>query len=360
MKEIPTMGTARCEKTNFSEQAQRCISVAKGIAMKENADARLDSLHIVLAAIREVPEAARSTFEKAGYQWAEVQNACPKPDANEPAALDQRQMALVGPLKEIVARLHPAEKHDDENNPPKIEVEEFLTLTLKNPSTRLRQFLRRVRNNTTSEDKKAAKQSEKPFGSFREYLVAKKQIWVIRRRAWDLGERCSGSDVGIDKTSRDQKRRDAMLDKAADLEKYAVQRARVSRPKILPLQEIAAEHKLSSLETDLFEVLLLHELYGCLGPFDGSLCVRELAQIMGAESFPQNCRVVKQALTSLIGEKLVELIGSDNESCTLSSRLHLTPSSLDMVLSYLDTDVINDADVAAARRWLHSSPSWPA
>jgi hypothetical protein len=151
-----------------------------------------------------------------------------------------------------------------------------------------------------------------------------------------------------------------MLDKAADLEKYAVQRARVSRPKILPLQEIAAEHKLSSLETDLFEVLLLHELYGCLGPFDGSLCVRELAQIMGAESFPQNCRVVKQALTSLIGEKLVELIGSDNESCTLSSRLHLTPSSLDMVLSYLDTDVISDADVAAGRRWLHSSADWLA
>lgn len=151
-----------------------------------------------------------------------------------------------------------------------------------------------------------------------------------------------------------------VLDKAAELEKYAVQRARVSSPKILPLQEIAAEHKLSSLETDLFEGLLIHELYGCLGPFDGSLCVRELAQIIGPESFPQNCRVVEQALASLVGEKLVEIIGSDNESCTLSSRLHLTPSSHDMILSYLDTDVINDSDVAAGRRWLHSSADWPA
>ena len=314
---------------------------------------------MVLAAIREVPEAARSTFEKAGYQWSDVQNACPKPDADEPTAEDQRQVALVGPLKKVVARLQPAGKHDDENNPPKVEVEEFLSLTLEKPSTRLREFLRRVRKNTTSEGKTPSKQLEWPFGSFREYLAAKKQIWVLRRMAWDLGERCSGSDVGIDKTSRDQRRRDAMLDKAADLEKHAVQRARVSTPKILPLQEIAAEHKLSSLETDLFEGLLLHELYGCLGPFDGSLCVRELAQIMGTESFPQNCRVVKEALTSLIGEKLVELIGSDNESCTLSSRLHLTPSSHDMILSYLDTDVINDADVAAGRRWLNSSIEWP-
>jgi len=40
------MGTARCEKPNFSDQAQHCISVAKGIAIKENPDARLDSLHL--------------------------------------------------------------------------------------------------------------------------------------------------------------------------------------------------------------------------------------------------------------------------------------------------------------------------
>lgn len=147
------MGTARCEKPNFSEQAQRCISVAKGIATRENGMAKLDSLHVVLAAIHEVHEAARSAFEKAGYQWADVQNACPEPDAIAPVAADQRQMALVDPLKEVVAKLCPAVTHGDENNQPKVEVEEFLTLTLQKPSVRLREFLRRVRKNTASESK---------------------------------------------------------------------------------------------------------------------------------------------------------------------------------------------------------------
>ena len=42
-----------------------------------------------------------------------------------------------------------------------------------------------------------------------------------------------------------------MLDKLAHLEGHAAQRARVSRPKILPLRGMAAEHKLSSFETEL-------------------------------------------------------------------------------------------------------------
>jgi len=353
------MGTARCEKPNFSEQAQRCISVAKGLAMKETADARLDSLHVILAAIREVPQAARGTLEKAGYQWSDVQNACPKPDANVLGTADQRQIALVGPLKEVVAKLQPAGNHDNENNQPKVEVEELLTLTLEKPSTRLREFLRRVRKNTASESKTHPKRPERPFGSFREYLAAKKEIWMLRRMAWDLGERCSGSDLGRRQTSRDEKRRDAVLDKAADLEGHAAQRVKASKPEILPFREIAAEHKLSSFETELLEGLLLHELYGCLGPFDGPLCVRELAQIMGPEIFPQNCRTVLKALANLVGGELAEVNRPDDELYTLSTRVHLTPSLQDTILSYLDSDAIDDADVAAARRWLNSSVEWP-
>jgi hypothetical protein len=354
------MGTARCEKPNFSEQAQRCISVAKGIATRENGMAKLDSLHVVLAAIHEVHEAARSAFEKAGYQWADVQNACPEPDAIAPVAADQRQMALVDPLKEVVAKLCPAVTHGDENNQPKVEVEEFLTLTLQKPSVRLREFLRRVRKNTASESKTPPKQSERPFGSFREYLAAKKEIWMLRRMAWDLSERCSGSGRGRRQTSRDEEHQDAMLDKLADLERHAAQRVKVSKPEILPLREIAADHKLSSFETELIEGLLLHELYRCLGSSDGgSPRVRELAQIMGPEIFPQNCWVVKQALANLVGKGLAEPIISDSETYTLSFRVRLTPSFQDTILSYLDSDAINDADVAAARRWLHSLAGWP-
>lgn len=349
------MGMARCEKPSFSEQAQHCISVAKHIAMKENADARLDSLHVVLAAIREVPQAARSTFEKAGYQWADVQNACPKPDTTTTGVADQKQLTLVGPLREVVAKLCPAGRHGDENDPPKVEVEEFLSLTLQKPSIRLREFLRRVKKNNACEYP-----AEQPFGSFREYLAAKKEIWMIRRMAWDLGERCSGSDRGRRQTSRDEKRRDAMLDKAADLEGHAAQRIKASKPEILPIHRIAMEHKLSSFETELLEGLLLHELYGCLGPFDGPLCVRELAQIMGPEVFPQNCRTVLQTVGNLVGEGLAEVNSPDDQPCTLITRVRLTPSSHDMILSFFDTDVINDADVAAARRWLRSSADWPA
>jgi len=350
------MGTARCERPNFSEQAQRCISVAKGIAMKETADARLDSLHVILAAIREVPQAARSIFEKAGYQWLDVQNACPEPNASALGTVDQRQMALVGPLKEVVAKLQPAGNHDDENNPPKVEVEEFLSLTLGKPSTRLREFLRRIRKNTASESKAPPK---RPFGSFREYLAAKKEIWMLRRTACNLDETYTRKNSTRNHASADQKRRDAALDKAANLEGHAAQRVKASKPQILPLREIAAEHNLSLFETELLEGLLVHELYGCLGFPDAPLCVRELAQLMGPEIFPQNCRTVLQALTNLVGAEMAEVNRADGEPYTLSARVRPTPSFQDTIFSYLDTDVINDADVAAARRWLNSSVGWP-
>jgi len=109
----------------------------------------------------------------------------------------------------------------------------------------------------------------------------------------------------------------------------------------------------------LIEGLLLHELYGTLGPFDIQLSAREITQMIAPETYPRNCLKVIEALTGLEKHGLVKLSERNDERCTPSSRAWLSPNMWNDLLVRLANDVIDETDVKEARRQLYESSTWP-
>ena len=65
--------------------------------------------------------------------------------------------------------------------------------------------------------------------------------------------------------------------KATRLEGQSARRSETSTTTAIPLRQTAIEYQLLPLQVELIEGLLLHELYGTLGPFDIPLSAREIA-----------------------------------------------------------------------------------
>ena len=242
---------------------------------------------------------------------------------------------------------------DNGNNNSPIETEELLTLVLQNPSIRLREFLRSVRKTNTTKDKDDKVTDDPPYKSFREYLIERRGLWSLRQMAWGAVEKYSKHKGEKKQMPADQRHQERLLSKLARLEGQNARRAETSTVAAIPLRQIAVEYDLRPLQAELIEGLLLHELYGMLGPFDVPLSVRELAQMIAPETYPRNCLKVVDALTGLERHGLVKLSERSDEPCTPSSRAWLKPNIMTDLLACLADDVIDDADVKAARRQLY-------
>ena len=354
------MPTARNQRPRFSEQTEHCIAVAKGIAVKEDRLAKLDSLHLIIAAIIKTPETAQKTFEKAGYSWLNAQKACPKLQISESEILTEKQINLVSQLKEVVSKLRAPKAPRDNNGKSKIEAEEFLTLILQNPSIRLRQFLRGVETGKEAKDDSKHRETiAPPFRSFREYLTARKQLWLLRLRAWSAIEKYEDRDDSIKMRRISQKRQDKLLNELSHLEEQITRQAEGSTPTVAALTQITTEYGLLSLQAELADGLFVHELYNILAPFNTPVTVRGLAQMIAPEIYPRNCKNVIEATEGLIEQNVAKISEWDDGSCTMSSRIRLQPGILAELWTHLENDAIDDSDLKAARRQLYQSNSWP-
>jgi len=345
------------QKPHFSEQMECCIAVAKGIAAKEGVGAKLDPLHLVIAAIRTAPEAARAAFDKTGHSWQQVQTQCPEVKTDVSAEVSEKPMFLVRELRNVISNLSTHSNRGNRNAP--IETGELLTLILQNPSIRLREFLRRIRRTNTTKDKEAKETADPPYRSFREYLTARRELWSLRQMAWGAVEKYSKHNGEKKQMLANQRHQERLLSKLARLEGQSARRAETSTTAAIPLRQIGIEYQLLPLQAELIEGLLLHELYGTLGPFDIPLSAREIAQMIAPETYPRNCLKVIEALTGLEKHGLVKLSERNDERCTPSSRAWLKPDILANLLACLANDIIDDTDVKAARRQLYESATWP-
>ncbi len=155
---------------------------------------------------------------------------------------------------------------------------------------------------------------------------------------------------------RDQ---ETLLNRVVELESQTTRRAEISTAAAIPLRRIATKYELSSLQTELVEGLLIHQLYNTLGPFDIPLCVRDLAQMIAPETYPKNCKKIIEAVTELVEKDIVELNERNGEPCKLSSLARLQSNILMDLCEYLSNDIIDSSDVKAAKRQLYESAVWP-
>jgi hypothetical protein len=229
-----------------------------------------------------------------------------------------------------------------------VAVEEFLGVLLQKPTTRLQHFLRQIGQSGTVTGRKNAKASAgRPRSSFREYLVARKEVWALRGAAWRTI--CEHAMTGYEAsggrpTGPNHGDLESLLNRLGRL-----QEEHSCRVQATPLHRLANKNGLSALELELVEGALLHELYSSAPSFS----VRELAQMTAPESYPRNCQGVMQAASRLAEKGLVELRQMDGFCGALGALVNLAPSVLDHLLACLAKDVIDEAEVKAVRRQVY-------
>jgi len=278
-------------KREFSEQVKNCITLAKSIAVKEGKNTRLDSLHLAIAMIKKAPNAAQEVFEKTGYCWSNIQKVCPEVRTGYADIKTTNLMKLVGQLEKVVRQLF-----QRQNKETQIKVDEFLSLLLQNPSVRLKGFLRRNGNGINIGDNSSLqKQAVQPFRSFREYLAALKQLWLLRLKASSAIEKYH-KPIRKEATDIVSRRKERSLTKLVHLQYKIQNRIKDSAPAATASLQIAEGYGFSTMQAELIEGLFIHELYSVLAPFNAPVTVRALAQMTAPETYPRNCKRVIDAV----------------------------------------------------------------
>ena len=344
------------DKREFSEQVKNCIALAKSIAAKDGKNTRLDSLHLAIAMIKKASNAAQEVFEKTGYCWSNVQKVCPEVRTGDADIKTKNSMKLVGRLEKIVRQLFTAKR---QNKEPQINVDEFLNLLLQNPSVRLKGFLRRIENGTNIRDNSSLQnQTVQPFRSFREYLTARKQLWLLRLKACSTIEKYH-KPKQEEVTNIVSSHKERSLTKLAHLQHEIENRIKGSASAATVSLQITEGYGFSTIQAELIEGLFIHELYSVLAPFNTPVTVRALAQMTAPESYPRNCRRIIDAVDGLIKAGGAKLSEWDDGICTMSSRISLQPGILDELWDHLENDVIDESDLRSARRKLYESNECP-
>lgn len=345
------------QRPALNPEMERCIATAKSLAIAESPHPKVDSLHLIIAAIRTVPHPAQAALEKAGYSWQAAQGSCPQIEAKIPEEVAQRPLPLVDRLRQVIyGEIILSRKTNDKVT---MSTERCLGLILKNPSIRLKDFLRRITGLQGGKIKQIGSGGVEPYRSFREYLAAKREVWHLRRLAFGEVQILSDEYSGRGQKRLSESARERLLNKLARVEEQTAHRATVSPEEAVPLRRIAEEYQLSSLQTDLIEGVTIYELYGMLEFLGEVVSVRELAQMMAPETYPGNCWQVVEGIAGLVERGILQASDPPDACPTLSSRVRLGSDIRTEILTRLAKDIINDADLKAARRRLSVSNFWP-
>jgi len=339
----------------MSEELRRCVAAAKGLAAKEAAEPALDSLHLLIAAVRLAPHAAQAALESAGYCWEVVKESCPGLNATPAPEAVNTPMPLVKELAQVI--YGPGINGTSGRSAP-VETEECLALLMQNPSDRLRAFLDTVAGKAANPSKSSGKQDPPPYRSFREYLTDLREVWTLRWQAWNGLQDAFFARIGA--ASRRQRAGcevEALIERMLRKDDQTAHRAQASADAAVPTRGIAVKHELSSVQSQILEGLLVYELYVSSEPVHALLAVREFAQLLSPEAYPFNCKGILDTIQGLVKQDLVEPIGL--EDISLHSRIRLAPHILSDLLARLASDAVNDDDVAMARRHLSACRSWP-
>jgi len=339
----------------MSEELKRCVAAAKGLAAKEATEPALDSLHLMIAAVRLAPHAAQTALESAGYCWEVVKESCPEINAAPAPEVINTPMQLV---KELAQVIYGPRLNGTNGCSAPVETEECLALLMQNPSDRLRAFLGTAASKVSNPSKPSGKQGPQPYRSFREYLADLREVWALRWQAWNglqdaffvrigaaNGRQRSGCEV------------ERMLEKMLWKDDQTSHRVQASADAAVPIRGIALKHELSAVQSQILEGLLVQDLFISSEPVYTPLAVRELAQLLSPEAYPFNSKGTVDAVQGLVAQELVETLGL--EDISLHSRIRLAPHVLSDLLARLASDAVNDSDVVMARRHLSVCRSWP-
>ncbi len=348
------MANRATKKPAFSPEMERCLAAAKALAAQEPGPPRLDALHLLLAAIRMAPQAAKAALEQAGYRWEAAENASPEVRSDTPDEAAQRPMKLVPPLPRLVQTW--GHVNQKEGQPRPLSTEQCLTSLLEHPSVRLQDFLRRLPGRTSPKKRAQRPADERPFQSCREFLAARRAVWALRRAAARHLRSHPDRVMNPRPASRAEANQEKVLARLASLEETTRRRAAASPDQTVPLRRVAASHDLSPIQGEVIEGLLLHELYGAEAP---PPTVRDFAHMLAPETYPVNAADMVEQVTRLCQQDLVQVHDPISDAPGLNSRQRLTPHLAEELLTVLQQDVISDADVKATKRRLSVCRTWP-
>jgi len=348
------MARRATKKPAFSPDMERCLAAAKALAAQEPGPPRLDAVHLLLAAIRVTPQAAKAALERAGYRWEAAENASPEVGAEPPTEVAQRPMKLVPPLPKLVQEWDASTRNGEHARP--LSAQQCLTSLLESPSVRLQDFLRRLPGRNCAKERAAQPAGDHPFQSCREFLAARRAVWALRRAAARHLRSHPDRVMNPRPASRAEANQEGVLSRLASLEETTRRRAEVSANQALPLRRLAARHDLSAIQGEVVEGLLLYELYGADAP---PPTVRDFAQMLAPETYPVNAAEAVDQIARLCQQDLVQVHDPMSDAPGLNSRLRLTPHLAEELLTVLQQDVISDADVKATKRRLSVCHTWP-
>lgn len=348
------MASRATRKPAFAPEMERCLAAAKALAAKEPGLFRLDALHLLLAAIRVTPKAAKAALEQAGYRWEAAENASPEVNSEPPAEVAQRPVKLVPPLPKLVHQWTATTRNGGKSRP--LSAEQCLTALLENPSVRLQDFLRRLPGRTSPTKPVEQPADDHPFQSCREFLDARRAVWALRRAATHHLRSHPDRVMNPRLASRAEGKQEGTLAQLASLEETTRRRVAASPDPTVPLRRFAARHELSAIQSEVIEGLLLYELYGAETPPPS---VRDFAQMLAPETYPVNAAEMVDQVARLCHQDLVQVHDPLSDATGLNSRLRLTPHLAEELLTVLQQDVISDADVKATKRRLSVCQTWP-
>ena len=338
------------KKPQFSADAQRCIESAKVEATREGA-LRLDSLHILVAAAKITPDAAKTALEASGIPSDDVSLSSPHEAPVSPAATGSHdEMKLVPDLKEVV--YGPSLRGRAKGGI--VNAHLLLAEILRRPSPRLQDHIRRLRGTGPLKSKHTRPAPEAaPYRSLRDYLEDRRQLWTLRCEAANaLNEPLTGERPRYH-AHPSISGMDGLLDTVARLEAKVLRRCEATREVSRTRIRLVGERDLSALAIELSDGAVVHEIYGLGRFFPERLTVRDLAQMASLDRYPRNCGQVVETVREL---KASDVLSRDEDaSGKLNERIRLSDGFLDELLDALKDDPLTGSDLKALSRTLRAA-----
>jgi len=322
-------------KVNLDEKVTKCVALAKAIARGEG-DRRLDTIHVVRAAVLAFPGEAARYFRQTGAGWSDALWGFVTPPGGFQAEGDQ--MPVTKGLAATVRSLSRGEEA--------VTLGALLKAILHEPSVRVKAFLCRVGGTARESGRRAdAAGGARPrYVSRRDWLADLRTEWRLRKAAVKVFGYSFGfsADEGPAKTYA----ADGVLDAALRVQTSNREKAIASPVGLDPIGALAPG--LDEVERGICEGILVDHLYS-LDIHPRGLCVRDLAQLLSPEVYPANCRKVLEVVRRLETHGLLALDGCGDE-VPLARRVRLSEDALDRAIKALASDAISETEAKAMKR----------
>jgi hypothetical protein len=327
---------------NLDEKVVKVIGLGKTIARREG-DKRLDTVHVLKAAILAYPEEAALHIRQAGGVWSDAM--CDFVTTSDGFAAEADRMPVTRELAAIVRGL--------DRGGQVVSLEKLLKAILQDPSVRVKSLLGKAAKGKDSGsgrcDNKGCAQLPS-YASRRDWLTDLYAEWLLRKTA----VRSKGLSCGHDEC-HELYQADSVLDTVARVSAANRRKAEATPTTLDPLASIADD--LDELQRRVCECVLVDTIYGLSDHPFGGVPVRAIARMLSPEIYPGNCRKVLDAVDRLKEHGIVAW-GECDEPARLTGRVHLAEEALEQLLADIETDAISAGEMSEMKRRIRQGVDW--